>query len=37
MSQLINDYGFKHIYPDDKFYKVHKISHKDLLNKLKKA
>jgi len=37
IRKLIEDFGISHIYPEDMFYKVHKISRADFLAKLEGA
>ena len=37
VRKLIEDYGISHLYSEDMFYKVHKISRADFLAKLEGA
>lgn len=37
MKRLVEDYKLTEVYPEDVFYKTHKITRKDFLNKLDKA
>jgi hypothetical protein len=34
---LRKEFGLKHVYPSDLFYRTHKITQKDLLNKLRQG
>ena len=36
-NKLVNDYGFTHLYPEDKFYNTHKLSRAEFLGKLERA
>ena len=35
--RLIEEHGFKHLYPEDVFYRTHKVTRKDFLHKLDQA